>query len=105
RIVQAKALQQLGREIELATRPDAETEIGGIRPGLSRLRPRREAVLTHVRRIERRISLLDVGGLPVQFPILEFPERLLSGLRARTVAVRLLELVVQSQPHRMHVEA
>jgi len=71
RVVQPKALQQLGIVIELAAIPQFQAEKGAGGPGLSGLRPWREAVLAEIGRPKRRITLLDVGGLPVDLPIRE----------------------------------
>ena len=64
----AEALQQLGIVVELAALPQAHAEEGRHRPGLAALALRREAVGPAVERVERRVALVDEGGLAVDLP-------------------------------------
>jgi hypothetical protein len=66
---QSEALQQLGIIVELGALPElqAEKDAGG--PAVAGLRPRGEAVGAKVRRIQRRIPLLDVRRLAMDRPM------------------------------------
>src|SRR5262249_29593987 len=101
-VVQAEALQQLGIVIELAAVPEPQGEKGAHGPGISRLRPGREAVLAEVGRAEGRVALLDERGLPVNLPIIELGLRPV--VEAGRVGRRRKGMIVEPEANKMGIE-
>src|SRR5262249_15341174 len=100
-VVQAEALQQLGIVVELAPVPEPQAKKGAQGPGISRLRPGREAVLAEIGRAERRVALLDERGLPVDLPIVELGFRCV--VEAGRVGCRRKGTVVEPEANKMRL--